>query len=125
MKEFWPAAKVPDHEELPQAKSPTDSHTPAGVSPVATEGVRSSARDRTQRSRSPKRSDEVAPTIPETQEDESKEDENMGNTEASRPPKKQRLVEPSDPQEALSSFGLQQWDQHGNGDCFFRHASVL
>jgi hypothetical protein len=125
LKEFWPAAKVSDPEELPQAKSPTDSQKPAGVSPAATEGVRSSARDRSQRSRSPKRSDEVAPTIPDTQEDESKEDENIGKTEESRPPKKQRLVEPSDPQEALSSFGWQQWDQYGNGDCFFRHVSVF
>ena len=125
LKEFWPAAKVSDPEEFPQAKSPTDSQKPAGVSPSATEGVRSSARDRSQRSRSPKRSDEVAPTIPDTQEDESKEDENMEKTEESRPPKKQRLVEPSDPQEALSSFGWQQWDQYGNGDCFFRHASVF
>ena len=86
LKEFWPAAKVSDPEELPQAKSPTDSQKPAGVSPAATEGVRSSARDRSQRSRSPKRSDEVAPTIPDTQEDESKEDENIGKTEESRPP---------------------------------------
>ena len=41
------------------------------------------------------------------------------------PPKKLKSCGPTDPGDAIEQFEWRKWDQGGNGDCFFRAASVF
>ena len=75
------------------------------------------------RSRSPKGANEVANTVPDSQ---SQGEETSSPAKVDQgPPKKPKISEPSDPTQAIDSFGWRHWDQGGTGDCFFRVASVF
>ena len=75
------------------------------------------------RSRSPKGTNEVAATVPDSQ---SQGEETSSPVKVDQgPPKKPKISEPSDPTQAIDSFGWRHWDQGGTGDCFFRVASVF
>ena len=75
------------------------------------------------RSRSPKGTNEVAATVPDSQ---AQGEETSSPVKVDQePPKKPKISEPSDPTQAIDSFGWRHWDQGGTGDCFFRVASVF
>lgn len=133
LRDYWPEAQISDPEVLPQAKQ--ESGPPAvrsaqpgpqphvtAASTAATGHIESSQnRDR---SRSPKGGDEVAPTALDGVSQTQNETTDAVNDQQA-PTKKLRLTEPGDPAEAVENFGWRRWDQGGNGDCFFRSASVF
>lgn len=74
--------------------------------------------------RSPKGGDEVAATaLNDSSQTHDETTDAVKDQQA--PAKKLRLTEPGDPAEAVEKFGWRRWDQGGNGDCFFRSASVF
>ena len=133
LRDYWPEAQIYDPEELPQAKQESgppvvrtaqpgpQPHVTAAIS-AATGHIESSQnRDR---SRSPKGGDEVAATaLNDSSQTHDETTDAVKDQQA--PAKKLRLTEPGDPAEAVEKFGWRRWDQGGNGDCFFRSASVF